>query len=74
MRFFVKAVATGFAMSMGSALFKKVSKKIGLDGEEPKTTEKAAESDLDVEGGDADAEEGESQRDHQAHELAPSLN
>ena len=33
MRFFIKAVATGFALSMGGALFKKVSKKIGLDTE-----------------------------------------
>ncbi len=31
MRFFVKAVATGFALSMGGAIFKKVSKKMGLD-------------------------------------------
>ena len=34
MRFFVKAIATGFAMSMGSAIFKKMSKKMGLEGEE----------------------------------------
>ena len=41
MRFFVKAIASGFAMSMGSALFKKVSKKIGL--EEEKAEEEKAE-------------------------------
>ena len=31
MRFFVKSIATGFALSMGGALFRKVSKKLGLD-------------------------------------------
>ncbi|HEU4726447.1 MAG TPA: hypothetical protein VFT22_01100 [Kofleriaceae bacterium] len=30
MKFFVKAVVTGFALSLGSALFKKVQGKIGL--------------------------------------------
>ncbi len=41
MRFFVKAIATGFAMSMGSAIFKKVSDKMGLDSEEAKQDEAA---------------------------------
>jgi hypothetical protein len=31
MQFFAKAVLTGFALSLGAALFKKVSKQIGLD-------------------------------------------
>lgn len=31
MRFFVKSIATGFALSLGGALFRKVSKRIGLD-------------------------------------------
>lgn len=53
MRFFVKAVATGFALSMGGALFKEFSKKIGL-GEEPGSTsddlsKKMSDSDLDGE-------------------------
>jgi hypothetical protein len=39
MRFFVKAVASGFAMSLGSAIFKKVSKKMGLDEEKSKEEE-----------------------------------
>ena len=43
MRFFVKAIASGFAMSLGSAIFKKVSKKIGLD-EEKTEQEKADEA------------------------------
>jgi len=30
MKFFVKAVITGFGLSLGSALFKKVQRKIGL--------------------------------------------
>lgn len=30
MKFFVKAVVTGFALSLGSALFKKVQQKLGL--------------------------------------------
>jgi len=30
MKFFVKAVLTGFALSLGSALFKKVQRHIGL--------------------------------------------
>jgi hypothetical protein len=33
MKFFVKAVVTGFALSLGSAIFKKVQKKIGLADE-----------------------------------------
>ncbi len=31
MKFFVRAVATGFALSLGSALFKKVQSQLGLD-------------------------------------------
>jgi hypothetical protein len=31
MGFFVRAVITGFAFSLGTALFKKVSKQLGLD-------------------------------------------
>jgi hypothetical protein len=30
MKFFVKAVVTGFALSLGSALFKKLQRKLGL--------------------------------------------
>ncbi len=47
MRFFVKAIASGFAMSLGSAIFKKVSKKIGLDekkSEEEKSDEEKAQA------------------------------
>ena len=31
MKFFVKAVVTGFALSLGSALFKKIQRHLGLD-------------------------------------------
>ena len=31
MTFFARAVVTGFALSLGSALFKRVSKQLGLD-------------------------------------------
>jgi hypothetical protein len=30
MKFFVKAVITGFGLSLGSALFKKVQRRLGL--------------------------------------------
>ena len=33
MQFFIKAVITGFALSLGGALFKKVEKQLGLDPE-----------------------------------------
>lgn len=38
MTFFVRAVVTGFALSLGSALFKKVQSRLGL-AEEKKATE-----------------------------------
>ena len=33
MQFFVRAVVTGFALSLGAALYKKVAKELGLDGQ-----------------------------------------
>jgi hypothetical protein len=36
MKLFVRAVVTGFALSLGSALFKKIQRKIGL-GEDNKS-------------------------------------
>ena len=41
MTIFVRAVVTGFAFSLGAALFKKVAKQLGLD-EPPKTGDAAA--------------------------------
>ncbi len=46
MRFFVKAIATGFAMSMGSAIFKKVSEKMGLENEATKDDATAAKAEV----------------------------
>jgi len=34
MKFFVKAVVTGFALSLGAALFKKIASHLGLGDEE----------------------------------------
>ncbi|MBA3458251.1 MAG: hypothetical protein H0T42_34535 [Deltaproteobacteria bacterium] len=33
MQFFLKAVITGFALSLGGALYKRVEKQLGLDPE-----------------------------------------
>lgn len=42
MKFFVRAVVTGFALSLGAALFKKVQKQLGLDTEDKKSAKDAA--------------------------------
>lgn len=42
MSFFVRAVVTGFALSLGGALFKKVAPKLGL-AEEKEKQDKDAE-------------------------------
>jgi hypothetical protein len=39
MKFFVKAVITGFALSLGSALFKKVQRHVGLGDDASKAPE-----------------------------------
>ena len=51
MKFFLRAVVTGFGLALGSALFKKVSKYVGLDEDKPKdeTDETVREG-----GGDSD--------------------
>ncbi len=36
MKFFVRAVVTGFALSLGSALFKKLAPALGLDEKKDK--------------------------------------
>jgi hypothetical protein len=36
MKFFVRAVITGFALSLGSALFKKLAPQLGLDDKKDK--------------------------------------
>ena len=35
MKFFVRAIVTGFALSLGSALFKKLAPSLGLDEKKP---------------------------------------
>ena len=45
MKFFVKAVVTGFALSLGSALFKKVQRHLGLGEANDKATPEAVKQD-----------------------------
>jgi hypothetical protein len=45
MKFFVKAVVTGFALSLGSALFKKLQRKLGLGDETDKATPEVVKQD-----------------------------
>jgi hypothetical protein len=45
MKFFVKAVATGFALSLGSALFKKVQRHLGLGDDSEKAAPEAVKQD-----------------------------
>lgn len=40
-KFFVRAVATGFALSLGSALFKKVQGSLGLGDDKDKKEKEA---------------------------------
>lgn len=42
MKFFVKAVVTGFALSLGSALFKKLQGHLGLAEDKDKDKDKSA--------------------------------
>lgn len=41
MQFFVRAVVTGFALSLGSALFKKVQNRLGLEDPKEKAKNEA---------------------------------
>ncbi len=45
MMFFARAVVTGFGLSLGSALFKKIQKQIGLDEKTDKSTEETVKQD-----------------------------
>jgi len=45
MKFFVKAVVTGFALSLGSALFKKVQRRLGLGDDTAKAQPEAVKQD-----------------------------
>jgi hypothetical protein len=52
MKFFVRAIVTGFALSLGSALFKKVAPQLGLDDKEKAKKEK--EPDVNAQEGATD--------------------
>lgn len=56
MHVFVRAVVNGFGLSLGSALFKKVSKRIGLDDDD-KSKDKTKEGSADADADEADAGE-----------------
>lgn len=45
MNFFAKAVITGFALSLGGALFKKVAKQLGLEEDKNKDREEVRKQD-----------------------------
>jgi hypothetical protein len=50
MKFFAKAVITGFGLSLGAALFKKVAKYVGLEEKsEPSVTTADGASDSNLE-------------------------
>jgi hypothetical protein len=50
MTFFVRAVVTGFALSLGSALFKKAAPHLGLDDKKDKDKKDEAEKVTNQEG------------------------
>ena len=45
MMFFARAVVTGFGLSLGSAIFKKVQKQLGLDEKPTKSEEETVKQD-----------------------------
>jgi hypothetical protein len=45
MMFFARAVVTGFGLSLGSAIFKKVQKQLGLDEKNDKATDETNKQD-----------------------------
>ena len=45
MMFFARAVVTGFGLSLGSALFKKIQKQLGLDEKTDKSTDETVKQD-----------------------------
>lgn len=63
MKFFVKAVITGFGLSLGSALYKKLAKRLGFDDESESRKEDEAEK---VTTRDGATDPGLSQRDDAA--------
>lgn len=45
MKLFIRAVVTGFALSLGTALFKRVAKELGLDDDADKSKDKDGRAD-----------------------------
>jgi hypothetical protein len=45
MMLFARAVVTGFGLSLGSALFKKIQKQLGLDEKTDKATDETTKQD-----------------------------
>ena len=45
MKFFLKAVVTGFGLSLGSALFKKLQRRLGLDDDNGKAAQEVVKQD-----------------------------
>lgn len=43
MKFFVKAVLTGFALSLGAALYKKVAAQLGLADDDAKSKDRTTD-------------------------------
>jgi hypothetical protein len=43
MKFVVRAIVTGFALSLGSALFKKIAPQLGLDDKKDKDKDDASD-------------------------------
>jgi hypothetical protein len=54
MKFFVRAVVTGFALSLGAALFKKVQKQLGLEPDNKKGDKQDPASDVTTRDGATD--------------------
>nr|HEX4318474.1 hypothetical protein [Kofleriaceae bacterium] len=51
MNFFLKAVVTGFALSLGAAIFKKVGKRVGLvDEDKPSQQQNPATNPVGADG------------------------
>jgi len=51
----VRAVVSGFGFSLGSAIYKKVSKRLGLEDEKPEETEPSVADDGEIDSEDDDA-------------------
>lgn len=59
MRSFARSVLTGFAFSLGAAVFRKIAPKLGLDDKNgKKDAEKVQASDADRAAGDGDGGDG----------------